>query len=289
MATTTTTKKAIEILRFDIDNIFSIPNFFPVTAFFGSRGSGKSIAIKDFCFHLHKQNIPRIVVFSMTENANNFFSSFVPESFIYSPVDAGTLTRVWEKQKELIMLKNAGRIPASTDLRLVIVLDDLAFDKKLLKIKAIREIFLNGRHFHIYLLISVQYIIDLDIALRSNLDIAVFFKDNTVTNKVKIHQHMCAFFPLYKTFVKVFDDCTQNFEVFIVNNKSQGINPEDNCTYYKADAELSFKFGSPDTWTFHKKKFISDQDRFIRNLEYKQKIAAEKKHKSSSDEKVIKL
>jgi hypothetical protein len=259
--------KALEIRKFDVDNFCRNYNF--VAACFSARGGGKSTMIKDLCFHLHRAGVPRIVVFSQTEGANKFYESFVPPSFIFSPMIHTDLEKVWEKQKEAVMLQKIGQIPKDTDLRLTIVLDDLAYDKKNLKSKTVREIVLNGRHSKVTLIMSVQYIVDVDPSIRTNLDVAFFFKDSTKSNKEKIQQHFCGYFETFKTFCKVFDSLTENYEAFVVNNKSQITSAEENVFYYRADASLNFRFGSPDIWNFNRRRFVSDEEKFLKKQKEK--------------------
>jgi hypothetical protein len=77
----------------------------------------------------HEAGVPRAVVFSATEGLNSFFATFVPPFCIHCPVNIATVTRVYEEQKDLKMRKQLGLEPPETDIRLVMILDDLAFDR----------------------------------------------------------------------------------------------------------------------------------------------------------------
>jgi hypothetical protein len=61
--------------------------------FIGKRNSGKSVLIRDMLYHLNRSKIPRIVVFSGTEDSTGYYGQYVPDAFIFS-----TLTLTFSKR-----------------------------------------------------------------------------------------------------------------------------------------------------------------------------------------------
>lgn len=68
--------------------------------FIGSRGTGKSTALKDILYY--KRAIPSGVVFSQTEEANRFFSDCIPSTFIFPGYDPTVLNKLVRRQKSII-------------------------------------------------------------------------------------------------------------------------------------------------------------------------------------------
>ncbi|KAG5191288.1 hypothetical protein JKP88DRAFT_259596 [Tribonema minus] len=249
----------ISVKRFDI-SMLARKNF--TMTLTGKRGTGKSYLTKDIMYHLHKAGFPRCCVFSQTESANGFFSTFVPGVFIHSPFDLNVLANILKQQKDLIMKQKLGQIPADQDTRLLIVLDDCAYDKKILSSPIIREIMMNGRHYFISLVVTLQYLVDFAPSLRANVDVALFLKDNIKGNRERIWKHFCGMFSDYKVFEAVFESCTANFECLCVDNTISSTDNEDIVSYYKA-GEHEFKFGNRSLWRFHDKVYLSEEDEFV--------------------------
>jgi Poxvirus A32 protein len=249
----------ISVKKFDMEKLTK-KHFTMVLT--GKRGSGKSYLTKDIMFHLHKANFPRCVVFSQTEAANGFFGDFVPGLFIHSPLDLNVLANILKQQKELILKHKLGQLPANQDTRLLIVLDDCAYDKRILGSPTIREVFMNGRHYHLSLIVTLQYLVDLQPSLRANVDVAFFLKENIRCNKERIYKHFAGFYPDFRVFEAVFDACTANFEAFCIDNTISSTNNEEIASYYKA-SHREFKFGHPKLWKFHDRFFLSEEEEFV--------------------------
>ncbi len=266
---TTTTPEGdlqIEVEKFDMRGMVTNGKC-PTIACFGSRGSGKSVLMKDILFHYHEYGkVPRICVFSATEGLNSYFASFVPASVIHSPVSVAAVTRVYEEQKRLIMKQELGLIPADADLRLILVLDDLAYSKQMLKSEVLRECALNGRHCRVILLIAVQYLMDLPVGCRSNLDYAMLTADDNEDNLRRIRGQFASGVE-FQIFKRVFTACTRNYEIFVLPHKKKHEEAIRNAYYYLAELNLTFKFGCAELWQFHDEKYFSEIDKYKAELE----------------------
>lgn len=264
----------VEIKRFNMTEMTTNGKC-PTIAFFGKRGSGKSVLMKEVLYHYHLAGVPRACVFSSTEGCNSFFGGFIAPICIHSPVSVAAITHVFEQQKALKMKKELGLIDADQDIRLILVLDDLAFDKALLKSKVLSEICLNGRHSEIILLISIQYLMDLNVSCRSNIDYCFLMSDNNADNHKRIHTAFASGYN-FRTFQAVFAACTRDHESFVLPAKSCGPRPEDSSFFYKADINLNFKFGSSELWQFNDQKYFSPIDQFKEKLKAEEALKAAK-------------
>ena len=235
----------------------------------GARGSGKSVLIKDLLHHYHKAGFPRCAIFSATESSTGYFESFVPGLFIFSPTKIEDLQAVYEKQKELKMRQEMNSIPKDLDLRLVIVLDDLGFNKKLMNSSLLREITMNSRHYHVTLILTVQYVMSLDVAMRSNADFAFIFNDTGKKSRERIFEQFCGFLDSYLQFNALFTSCTTGYECMVINCRNRSGRVEDSIYFYCADAKGAYQFGSPTLWNYHSRHYLSPGEKFLKEQRQK--------------------
>ncbi|KAG5182910.1 hypothetical protein JKP88DRAFT_157617 [Tribonema minus] len=232
-------------------------------AIVGKRGTGKSMLIKDLLYHLNLAGVPRCICFSATEEANSYFGTFLPSVFVH-PLDPDTLDRVWKAQKELVLQKRVGQLNPDTDTRLVLVMDDCAYHKQMMKSATLREIFMNGRHHGIYFIVTLQYLIDLNVAMRSNVDCWFYLKELSHKNQERIYNESCGFLPSFLTFQDLFMASTANYEAFVVNSRCKSNDPQKIVAHYRADANLNFKYGAPALWRYHDEVYESASDKYQR-------------------------
>jgi len=229
--------------------------------FIGKRNSGKSVLIRDMLYHLNRSKIPRIVVFSGTEDSTGYYGQYVPDAFIFSTLDLDVLEKIVEKQKKLTSDKKFGRIPADTDTRLVLLLDDVGFDKKVLKSTTIREVMMNGRHLGITFMLALQYSMDISPDLRTNIDYVFSMRDNIPKNVAKLYENFFGVFETLAQFRTVFEQCTQNYEVLCLDNTNPCAPLGESVQWYKAKLDRAFHFGSKESWEFHKSRYLTEEER----------------------------
>jgi hypothetical protein len=80
------------------------------------------------------------------------------------------------------------------------ILDDCLYDSSWTKDKYVRSIFMNGRHFKILFLITMQYPLGIPPNLRSNIDYVFILRDNTVGNRKRIYENYAGMFPNFDIF-----------------------------------------------------------------------------------------
>ena len=168
----------ISLNKFDIKTI--LPD--ATILILGKRRTGKSFLARDIFYHHRK--IPSGIIFSGTEEASPFFGRFIPDSFIHSEYNSSLVSSILNRQKRKIRegiaqgLSENGKHPSNN---IFIVLDDmLAAAKDWKTDKTIKDIFLNGRHFNILFLLSMQYINGIPPDLRGNLDYVFIFNEQNI-------------------------------------------------------------------------------------------------------------
>lgn len=235
---------SLDINKFDPDTMKSNT----IILLVGKRGTGKSTLLADLCYHL-RNKVDFAVAMSPTEDTNQALAEFVPRSTIYGDYDVSAVERIMEMQRDMW---RAGR-----GYECLLILDDCCYDKKILKSKVIREIFMNGRHRRMTLILSAQYVMDLPPDLRTQVDYVFALRENVRQNRERLHKQFFGFFDSYRDFAKTMDSCTANFECMVCDNKTSKTNLITDCIkWYKASLDLpAFKVGKPFMWRNHKKYY----------------------------------
>ena len=217
-----------------------------VCVFIGKRGTGKSTLVTDILFH--KKHLPIGIVMSATEEGNHYYKQYVPDLFIYSDYDRETIERVIERQKAVVSQNrpNPGAF---------LLLDDCMYDRKFMKDTCIRQCFMNGRHWKIFFMLTMQYCMDLTPDLRANVDYVFILRENVIQNREKLYKSFFGIFPTFDMFNQVMTACTENYECLVLDNTSKSNRIEDCVFWYKAKIRKNFRVGSPAMWAQHKKNY----------------------------------
>jgi len=240
----------------------------------GRRRTGKSFLARDIFFN-HKE-IPSGLVFSGTENANPFFGDFIPDSFIHSIYDSELVQSVLKSQaKKVRKARDALQDPNGllAKNRFFMVLDDMLADaNSWKKDKTIKEIFMNGRHFNIFFLLTLQYATGIPPELRNNIDYVFIFNEPSIKNRKKIYEDYAGMIPSFDAFNNILDSCTQNYECLVIKTAAgTSSDIKDLVFWYKAEYHENFKVGHPSIWKYHNEryndKYNSERDKDQENLD----------------------
>ena len=223
----------------------------------GKRGTGKSYLVTDILYHMRK--IPMGVVMSGTEESNEHYKSFVPDSFIYGEYMPEVVQKVITHQSQTVKkLKPTDR--ESVNSSVFMLLDDCMYDTKWTRDKNMRAIFMNGRHWKILFMLTMQYCMDLPPCLRANIDYVFILRENILQNKEKIYKNFFGIFPTFDSFNEVLTQCTENYECLVLDNTVKSNKIEDCVFWYKAKPRKVFKIGSPALWEHHKRNYNPKHD-----------------------------
>ena len=224
-----------------------------VVVLIGKRDTGKSFLCKDILFG-HK-DIPVGQVISGTEAANQFYSSIVPKLFIHEEFDASIVENMLKRQRMMLEKKQNGD---NIDERAFLILDDCLYDNKWTKEKCMRSIFMNGRHYKLLFLLTMQYALGIPPNLRTNIDYVFILRENYVSNRKRLYEHYAGMFPTFEMFCQVMDQCTENYECLVINNNAKSNKLTDQVFWYKADPHQDFKIGAETYWQYSKKNYSNE-------------------------------
>ena len=253
----------LELKKFNMKQISFNPNENkgPVIVLIGRRDTGKSFLVKDLLYH--HQDIPIGTVISGTEAGNGFYGPIVPKLFIHDEYNTAIVENVLKRQRIVLkqIKKETQAYGRSTiDPRTFVIMDDCLYDNSWSKDKVMRLLFMNGRHWKIMLIITMQYPLGVPPNLRTNIDYVFILREPYIANRKRIYENFAGMFPTFESFCQVMDQCTENYECLVINNNSKSNRLEDQIFWYKAEARSDFKLGSKEFWELSKGLNSDDEE-----------------------------
>jgi len=253
----------LELKKFDMKKITFKPNENqgPVIVLIGRRDTGKSFLVRDLLYY--HQDIPIGTVISGTEAGNGFYGKMVPKLFIHDEYNTAIIENILKRQKIVVKqikkeLEAYGR--SSIDPRTFVILDDCLYDNSWAREKLMRLLFMNGRHWKVMLIITMQYPLGVPPNLRTNIDYTFILREPYIANRKRIYENFAGMFPTFESFCQVMDQCTENYECLVVSNNAKSNRLEEQIFWYKASAHGNFKLGSKEFWEMSKGLDSDDED-----------------------------
>tara|TARA_B100001121_G_scaffold303707_1_gene318012 strand:- start:1519 stop:2358 length:840 start_codon:yes stop_codon:yes gene_type:complete len=253
----------LDLKKFNMKDISFKPdeNKGPVVVLIGRRDTGKSYLVRDLLYY--QQDIPIGTVISGTEAGNGFYSSHVPKLFIHDEYNTAIIENILKRQKQVLkQIKKEVTTykKSSIDPRAFVILDDCLYDSSWSKDKMMRLLFMNGRHWKIMLIITMQYPLGIPPNLRTNIDYVFILREPYLTNRKRIFENYAGMFPTFESFCQVMDQCTENYECLVINNNAKSNKLTDQIFWYKAEPHSDFKLGSKEFWELSKDLNSDDEE-----------------------------
>lgn len=253
----------LELSKFSMRNISFRPdeNKGPVIVLIGRRDTGKSYLVRDLLYY--HQDIPIGTVISGTEAGNGFYSEHVPKLFIHDEYNTAIIENILKRQKQVLkqMKKEIDTYKRTTiDPRAFVILDDCLYDASWTRDKMMRLLFMNGRHWKIMLIITMQYPLGIPPNLRTNIDYVFILREPYIKNRRIIHENYAGMFPTFESFAQIMDQCTENFECLVINNNAKSNKLSDQIFWYKAEPHGAFKLGAKEFWDLSKDLNSDDEE-----------------------------
>ena len=253
----------LDLKKFDMKNISFKPNENkgPVIVLIGRRDTGKSYLVKDILYY--HQDIPIGTVISGTEAGNGFYSAHVPKLFIHDEYNTTIIENILQRQRTVLkVIKKELETQKKTNIdpRAFVILDDCLYDATWAKDKVMRLLFMNGRHWKVMLVITMQYPLGIPPNLRTNIDYVFILREPYIANRKRIYENYAGMFPTFESFCQVMDQCTENYECLVINNNAKSNKLQDLIFWYKAEPHPNFKLGSKEFWELSKDIQSDDED-----------------------------
>ena len=214
----------LELKKFDMKKITFKPNENqgPVIVLIGRRDTGKSFLVRDLLYY--HQDIPIGTVISGTEAGNGFYGKMVPKLFIHDEYNTAIIENILKRQKMVVRqvkkeTEAYGR--SNIDPRTFVILDDCLYDNTWARDKLMRLLFMNGRHWKLMLVITIQYPLGVPPNLRTNIDYTFILREPYIANRKRIYENFAGMFPTFESFCQVMDQYTENYECLVVSNNAK--------------------------------------------------------------------
>ena len=253
----------LELKKFDMKSISfkSNENKGPVIVLIGKRDTGKSFLVRDLLYY--QQDIPIGTVISGTEEGNGFYGKMVPRLFIHNEYNTAIIENILKRQRTVLkqIKKEMETYKRTTiDPRAFVILDDCLYDNTWARDKMMRLLFMNGRHWKIMLVITMQYPLGIPPTLRTNIDYVFILRENYIANRRRIYDNYAGMFPTFESFCQVMDQCTENYECLVINNNVKSNKLQDQVFWYKAENHNDFRLGSKEFWELSKNYNSDDEE-----------------------------
>ena len=252
----------LDLKKFDMRKISFDPNAAsgPVIVLIGRRDTGKSFLVRDLLYY--HQDIPIGTVISGTEAGNGFYGKLVPKLFIHDEYNSAIIENILKRQKIVLKQIKKEKLAygkSNIDARAFVILDDCLYDNSWSREKVMRLLFMNGRHWKIMLVITMQYPLGVPPNLRTNIDYTFILREPYIANRKRIYENYAGMFTTFESFCQVMDQCTENYECLVISNNAKSNKLSDQIFWYKASAHNNFKLGSKEFWEMSK-DLNSDDD-----------------------------
>lgn len=246
--------KFIKISYFNLNDICKNPTII-INA---KRGSGKSTLVRELMNYFNiVLKYPSCVLCSYSEKVDPYYSYFLPPAYIYEDCER-MLAKVLKRQTEMKNINNQRLLEGKKkyDDRILVVMDDCISDAKIWKkSKDLAEIFYNGRHYNISLIIVSQDIVAIPPSFRANIDIVMLFNSSIQEELKKLFQHYAGEFSNLQEFKDTLNMVCQDYGAMIILKRGyRSLDLCDKVFRYKADINLR-----PKTFGCHKFKKLNNK------------------------------
>jgi hypothetical protein len=228
---------SVQLKRFKPENMGNDK----VCLFIGKRGTGKTTLVTDIMEH--KKGIPFAMAMSGTEDGNGHYGQFVAPGFVFSGYNKEAVERLILRQKRVIKTRGKDNTPP-----VLFLMDDCIYDKGFMNDTVMRQLFLNGRHWKIFFMLTTQYCMDINPMVRSNVDYVFILKNNIPKERIKLFDHFFGVCGDYATFNQIMNECTSNYGCVVLDNTVTSNRLEDCVFWYKARTCRNFRVGSQAQW-----------------------------------------
>jgi hypothetical protein len=240
----------LQISEFDLRSMVE----YATVVIIAKRGSGKSWVTRDILYA--NRDIPGGVVIAPTDRMNGDYKKFFPDIYIHYNVTEDILNKVLCRQTKMIEKKERKKkIGKKIDPRGILCMDDCLSSRDIWKkIQAISEILLNGRHYRLVYILTMQEPLGIPPALRLNFDYVFLLKENSTINRKKLYQNYASMFTSQDVFERVFAKTTEDYRAMVIDNRKQVDSIQEQVFWFKAK-ERKFTFGSKEFRRLHEKYY----------------------------------
>lgn len=221
----------------------------------GKRRTGKSWCFRNIMYEL-KDKIPAGIVISQTDELNKFWRQYVPQKYIYNKYMPEVLDFVFRRQKAILNNPQLSQEEKDKEAPFFVLLDDVISDQRLKYDENLMELFVAGRHYKIFTLITTQYAKAITPVIRGNADYVIVCKTMQGRQREALWEDFGDFMTK-DGFYTLMDSYTEDNEVLLFDTSNNTSNPLDMIKWWKAEDPGEYKMGSKEYWDSAMKDFTA--------------------------------
>lgn len=213
----------------------------------GKRRTGKTWVFRNLMY-LMKDQFQAGLVISQTDELNKFWQQYVPKKYIYNKYDPEILQAVFRRQKKLLNDINKTDEEKEKEAPFFILLDDVISDQRLKYDESLMELFVAGRHYKLFVLITTQYAKAVTPILRGNTDYCFMMKCLQQRQLEALWEDFGSFLTK-DAFAQIINAYTEDNETLVVNTcPDTEVDPLSMLGWWKAVDPGEFRMGSEEYW-----------------------------------------
>jgi len=213
----------------------------------GKRRTGKSWVFRNLMY-LMKDKFPAGIVISQTDELNKFWRQYVPAKYIYPRYEPEILDAVFKRQKKILNNKNMTDAEKDKAAPFFILLDDVISDQRLRYDENLCELFVAGRHYRLFILITTQYAKAITPTIRGNTDYCFIMKTIQQKQRESLWEDFGDFLTK-DAFAHILDAYTEDNEVLVIDTcPEHQVDPLEMMSWWKAQDPGKFKMGDKKYW-----------------------------------------
>jgi len=200
------------------------------------HNTGKTTLI-DRLIYEKKHIFPVGWAMSGTEDSNGHFTDIMEPLFVYNKLQIDRINTSIRRQR---IAKNFTKVPWA-----VWIADDCTDDPKIFNKPMFQGLYKNGRHWQMMWILSVQYIMDSKVYMRTTTDGVFIGRETNLDNRKKLWRNYAGTaVPTFELFNHLMDEFTENHEWLFIRNNFPSNKLEDLIFYWKPEpCPPGWKFG----------------------------------------------
>ena len=213
----------------------------------GKRRTGKSWVFRNLMY-LMKDKIPAGIVISQTDELNKFWRQYVPSKYIYPKYEPEILDAVFKRQKKILNDNSLTDAEKDEKAPFFVLLDDVISDQRLKYDPNLMELFVAGRHYRLFVLITTQYAKAITPTIRGNTDYCFIMKCIQQRQREALWEDFGDFLTK-DAFSQILDAYTEDNEVLVIDTCPEHcVDPLQMLYWWKAVDPGDFHMGSEEFW-----------------------------------------
>ena len=261
----------------------------PAIVMIAKRASGKSWICRDLLKHF--KDIPVGIIIAPTEKMANppFYSAFFPDTYIHFEYKSETIEKVLYRQHIMIEKeKDKQKIGIKIDPRGFILMDDcLSTKSSWMKDQPIMELLLNGRHYRLMYILTMQFPLGITPELRCNFDYIFLLAEDFYSNLKRLYDHYAGMFPTFDAFRTVFRELTNDFGCMVIVNRGARSSFLEKIFWFRSSNDEVGMIGCSQFVNYHNNNYDSEWKKKGKKIDIMEMYT--KKNKLANEVKVEKI